>query len=31
MIHDRVGEGGLSLPEPERGRVWERFEGFHDR
>ena len=27
--HDRVGEGGLCPPEPERGRVWEPFEGSH--
>src|ERR1700690_694076 len=26
---DRVGEGGLSPPEPERGRGWEPFEGSH--
>jgi hypothetical protein len=26
----RVGEGGLCLPEPERGKVWKPFQGFHD-
>jgi hypothetical protein len=26
---DRVGEGGLSPPEPERGRVWEPSQGSH--
>jgi prepilin-type N-terminal cleavage/methylation domain-containing protein len=27
---DRVGEGGLCPPQPERGRDWEPFEGSHD-
>ena len=26
----RVGEGGLCLPEPERGKVWKPCQGFHD-
>jgi hypothetical protein len=26
----RVGEGGLCLPEPERGKVWKPAQGFHD-
>jgi len=26
---DRVGGGGLCPPEPERGRVWEPFQGSH--
>ena len=30
MIHDRVGGGGLCLPEPERGRVWEPSQGSHN-
>jgi hypothetical protein len=28
--HDRVGEGGLCPPEPERGRVWEPSQGSHN-
>jgi len=27
--HDRVGEGGLRPPEPERGRGWEPSQGSH--
>jgi hypothetical protein len=27
---DRVGEGGLCLPEPERGKVWKPAQGFHN-
>jgi len=27
--HDRVGEGGLCPPQPERGRVWEPSQGSH--
>jgi hypothetical protein len=27
--HDRVGVGGLCPPAPERGRVWEPFQGSH--
>src|ERR1019366_6959591 len=30
-IKDRVGEGGLCPPEPERGKVWKPSQGFHQR
>jgi hypothetical protein len=29
FANDRVGVGGLCPLEPERGRVWEPFEGSH--